>query len=174
MAALEQLNGLNIGTVERKEIVCRERRLLFVDQKNFPRTGLQEIWKFQLTFLSKGQQGPIPHPNLVHFGRNPPQSCRFFLQTDQQKSRLKKMHHKAWLGWPSSPLPCFLPEICGYGMGSQGTQHWCLSCQKPQWDQRDLRRVKKKNVHTNTHGSIICNCLLLQRGPEPLSDFKTF
>lgn len=43
MAVLEQLNGLNIGTVERKEIACRERRLLFGDQKSFPRTGLQEI-----------------------------------------------------------------------------------------------------------------------------------
>lgn len=32
---------MNNSTVERKENVCRERRLLFGDQKSFPRTGFQ-------------------------------------------------------------------------------------------------------------------------------------
>lgn len=167
---------MNNSTVERKENVCRERRLLFGDQKSFPRTGFQAFWKFQLRVPSKRKQGPMHHPNLMYFGRNSSSSkvVDFYQETSRKADKTNPSQRGneelCWKrhGWDALPLsPVGVQKSVGTAWGR--TQHRCFSCQKPQWDQREPSRGEK-----NTHGSIICNCLLLQRGPEHLSDFKTF
>lgn len=80
---------MNNSTVERKENVCRERRLLFGDQKSFPRTGFQAFWKFQLRVPSKRKQGPMHHPNLMYFGRNSSSSkvVDFYQETSRKADK---------------------------------------------------------------------------------------
>lgn len=112
---------MNNSTVERQENVCRERRLLFGDQKSFPRTGFQAIWKFQLRVPSKRKQGPIHHPNLTHFGRNSSSSevVDFYKETSRKADKTNPSQRgNKELYWDALPLsPVGLQKSMGMAWG---------------------------------------------------------